>query len=35
MGLEAGLCWGADFDDFPTLTRVYNEVSTRAAALGI
>ena len=35
VGLEAGLCWGAYFDDFPTLTHVYNEASTRATALGI
>ena len=34
-GLEAGLCWGAYFDDFPTLSHVYNEASTKATALGL
>ena len=35
VGLEAGKCWGAYFDDFPMLTHIYNETSTRATALGI
>ena len=35
VGLETGLCWGAYFDDFRTLTHIYNEASTRATALGI
>ena len=35
VGLHAGLCWGAYFDDFPTLCNVANRRSTQSTALGI
>ena len=35
VGLAAGLCWGAYFDDFPTLTHDLNAKSTMALARGI
>jgi len=35
VGLAAGLCWGAYFDDFPTLTHDLNIKSTMALARGI
>lgn len=35
VGLHAGICWGAYFDDFPMVTHELNEQSTLAIALGI
>ena len=35
VGLYAGLCWGAYFDDFPLMCNVANKQSTLSTALGI
>lgn len=35
VGLRAGLCWGAYFDDFPMITHELNEKRTLALGLGI
>eukprot|EP00435_Cladocopium_sp_Y103_P011809 s4361_g3.t1 len=35
VGLHAGLCWGAYFDDFPLMSNVANRQSTLSTALGI
>ena len=35
VGLHAGLCWGAYFDDFPVMCNVANKQSTLSAALGL
>eukprot|EP00435_Cladocopium_sp_Y103_P070071 s19_g34.t1 len=35
VGLHAGLCWGAYFDDFPLMSNVVNRQSTLSTALGI
>ena len=35
VGLHAGLCWGAYFDDFPTICNVANRQSTLSTTLGL
>ena len=35
VGLYAGLCWGAYFDDFPLVCNIANKQSTLSTALGI
>ena len=35
VGLHAGLCWGAYFDDFPIMCNVAIKRSTMSTALGI
>lgn len=35
VGLHAGLCWGAYFDDFPTICNVANRQSTLSITLGL
>ena len=35
VGLYAGLCWGAYFDDFPLVCNIANRQSTLSTALGI
>ena len=35
VGLHAGLCWGAYFDDFPIMCNTANQRSTMSTALGI
>jgi hypothetical protein len=35
VGVHAGLCWGAYFDDFPLMCNVANRRSTTSTALGI
>ena len=35
VGVHAGLCWGAYFDDFPLMCSIANRQSTLSTALGI